>query len=53
MSLFSVVYDPKTTLLSLNEDLLKINQWTYQWKMFNNPDTSKQAQGIVKKKKKM
>ena len=29
-SLFSVVHDPKITSLSLNEDLLKINQWTYQ-----------------------
>ena len=28
-SLFSVVHDPKTTSLSLNEDFLKINQWTY------------------------
>ena len=29
-SLFSVVHDPKTTSLSLNEDLLKIKKWAYQ-----------------------
>ena len=41
-SLFSVVHDPKMTSLSLNEDLLKINKWAYQWERFN-PDTSKQT----------
>ena len=46
---FSVVHDPKTTGLSLNGDLLKIRQWIYQWKMFSNRDTSKQAQEIVRK----
>ena len=29
--LFSVVHDPKIASLSMNEDLLKINQWTYLW----------------------
>ena len=29
---------------SLTEDVLKINQWSYQWKILFNPDTSKQAQ---------
>ena len=38
-SLFSVVLDPKIISLSLNEDLLKINQWAYRWKMLFNPDT--------------
>ena len=37
----------KTTPLSLNKDLLKISQWTYQLKVLFNPDTSKQAQKIV------
>ena len=46
---FSAVHDPKTTGLSLNGDLLKIRQWIYQWKMFSNRDTSKQAQEIVRK----
>ena len=46
-SLFLVVHDPKTTGLSLNGDLLKLSQWVYQWKMFFNPDTSKQAREIA------
>ena len=50
-SLFSVVHDPKITSLSLNEDLLKINKWAYQWEMFN-PDTSKQTQEVVFSRKK-
>ena len=47
----SVVHDPKITSLSLNEDLLKINKWAYQWEMFN-PDTSKQTQEVVFSRKK-
>ena len=48
--------------LSLIGDLLKINQWSYQWKMLFNPDTSKhcvfillcskQAQEIIFSRKK-
>ena len=30
----------------LNNDLLKINNWAYQWKMSFNPDPSKQAQEV-------
>ena len=33
--------------VSLNNDLLKIYQWAYQWKMILNPDVSKQAQEVV------
>ena len=32
---------------SLNEDLIKMSRWVYQWKMFFNPDTSKKSQEIV------
>ena len=32
---------------ALNNDLLKINNWAYQWKMSFNPDPSKQAQAII------
>ena len=46
-SFSSVVHDPITTSLSLNEDFLKTNQWAYHWKMFLNPDTSKQAQEMA------
>ena len=45
--LFSVVKDPLTSAVSLNNDLFKIQQWAYQWKMIFNPDPSKQAQEIV------
>ena len=31
----------------LNNDLLKINNWAYQWKMSFNPDPSKQAQEVI------
>ena len=35
----------------LNNDLLKINSWTYQWKMSFNPDPSKQAQEVILSRK--
>ena len=47
MSLFSVVHDSTLSSVSLNNDLLKISQWAYQWKMTFNPDVSKQAQEVV------
>ena len=53
-SIFSVVRDSSSSSLSLNEDLSKISQWGYKWKMLFNPDASKQAQEVVfssKKKK--
>ena len=46
-SLFSVVHDSTLSSVSLNNDLLKISQWAYQWKMTFNPDVSKQAQEVV------
>ena len=46
-SLFSVVHDFAASSASLNDDLLKISRWAYQWKMIFNPDASKQAQEIV------
>ena len=46
-SLFSVVHDSTLSSVSLNNDLLKISQWAYQWKMIFNPDVSKQAQDVV------
>ena len=30
-SLFSIVHDPNATANDLNNDLAKINDWTYQW----------------------
>ena len=46
-SIFSVVYDPNTSAQLLNQDLLKIQQWAYQWKMSFNPDPTKQAHEVV------
>ena len=46
-SLYSVVYDFKTTSVSLKEDLVKINQWTYQWTTLFVPNTSKQVQEMA------
>ena len=51
-SLLSVVNDPKKTSLSPNKNLLKINQWAYQWKMLFNPDTSRQPLKPVFSRKK-
>ena len=48
-SIFSVVDDVNVSVcvVQLNNDLLKISKWAYQWKMLLNPDVSKQAQEVV------
>ena len=46
-SIFSVVLDPNLSATQLNNDLQKIQQWAYQWKMIFNPDPSKQAQEVI------
>ena len=51
-SLFSVVFDPNISARTLNNDLSKIEQWAFQWKMSFNPDLSKQAQEVLFSKKK-
>ena len=50
-SLFSVVPGSVASAAFLNDDLLKISRWAYQWKMIFNPDASKQAQEIVLSRK--
>ena len=47
MSLFAVVHDLERTSISLNEDLTKTSQQSYQWKLLFNPDTSKEDQEII------
>ena len=47
ISLFSVVHDSAASSASLNDDLMKISRWAYQWKMISNTDISKQAQDII------
>ena len=51
-STFSVVKDHLNSSNKLNEDLSKISQWAYQWKMSFNPDVSKQAQEVIFSRKK-
>ena len=46
-SLFSIVHDPNATANDLNNDLAKINDWAYQWKMNFNPDPFEQAQEVL------
>ena len=43
-SLFSVIPDVNSSQIDLNEDLDKINNWTYQWKMIH---PSKKAQEVI------
>ena len=50
-SLFSIVHDPNATANDLNNDLAKINDWAYQWKMNFNPDPFKQAQEVLSSRK--
>ena len=46
-SLFSTITSPAISSSSnLNEDLLEIIQWPYQWKMSSNPDLTNQAQKL-------
>ena len=46
-SIFSVVHDVAVSAKQLNDDLNKISEWAFQWKMAFNPDLFKQAQEIV------
>ena len=45
--MFLVVSDPISTSQKLNKDLDKVGLWANKWKMFFNPDPSKQAQEII------
>ena len=42
-----MVHDSAASTAFLNDDLLKISRWAYQWKMMFNPGASKQAKEIV------
>ena len=46
-SLFSAITSPGRSSSNLNEVLVKITHWAYQWKMSFNPDITKQAQEII------
>ena len=45
-SLFSVVHDKNISANELTNDLPKISNWAYQWRMSFNPDTLKEAQEV-------
>ena len=44
---FFVVHNANTTANELNNDLVKISRWAYQWKMSFNPNPNKQAQEVI------
>ena len=46
-SLFSVIHYINLSQIDLNEDLEKINNWAYQWKMYFKVDSSKKAQKVM------
>ena len=46
-SLFSVIFDKDLSAKNLNDDLNRINNWAFQWKMSFNPDPNKQAQKVL------
>ena len=46
-SLFSIVCNTNTSTTNLNNDLNKIKNWAFQWKMNFNPDPSIQAQEVI------
>ena len=50
-SVFFVVHNSNTPAKELNNDLVKISNWAYQWKMTFNPDPGKQAQKVIFSKK--
>ena len=45
--MFTIINDPKTTAKQLCEDLDKITEWAFHWKMSFNPDQSKQVQEVI------
>ena len=47
-----MVNDIITSASDLNEDLEKIDNWAFKWKMNFNPDPNKQVQEIIFSRKK-
>ena len=46
-SLISIIFDKDLSAKNLNDDLNRINNWAFQWKMSFNPDPNKQAQEVL------
>ena len=51
-SLFTIVKDENESANVLNNDLLLISKWAFNWKMLCNPDPNKPAQEVLFSKKK-
>ena len=51
-SLFTIVKDKNESVNTLNNYLLLISKWAYNWKMLFNPDPSKPAQEVLFSRKK-
>ena len=51
-SLFTIVKDKNESANTLNNDLMLISKWAYNWKMLFNPDPSKPAQEVLFSRKK-
>ena len=51
-SLFTYVKDKNESADVLNNDLLLISKWAYDWKMFFNPDPKKPAHEVIFSRKK-
>ena len=52
-SLFSIITDEALSHSYLNDDLKKLNDWAYKWKMSFNPDSTKPAYEAVFSRKKV
>ena len=50
-SLFFVTHDITTSENELNNDLNKVSDWPFQWKMSFNPDPNKKVQDVIVSKK--
>ena len=46
-SLFTIVKDINESASILNNDLLLISKWAYNWKMLLNPDPTKPAHEVI------
>ena len=46
-SLFSFVQNKNNSASQLNNGFDKVGDWAYTWKMYFNPDPSKQAQEVI------
>ena len=46
-SFFSVIHDVDVSCATLKNDLVKLQEWAYYWKMFFYPDRNKQAEKVI------